>query len=256
VADAVQARVVPGGAVPARSRKAWLVLFVAAGFGAVLISPYVLLDMHSSRVAVSSEAHYDVLVVHMFAACIALVLGPWQFIPWIRARRRLHRTIGRVYLMVGVVPAAIAAVPVALLSGRLLTAIGLTIPAVLWLVTGALAYRAVRRQDYSSHQDWMTRNYALTFLAVTSRILVPVLLLGGIAFAGANVSAVRHDATSMIPVGQLLGWMVNLVVAEILIRRRHARAAVGGRGPAPITASASDPAAGGDAVCAKRIEEG
>ena len=79
---------------------------------------------------------------------LALVLGPLQFVPAIRARRRVHRTIGRTYLLGGVLPSALAAVPVALLSGRLVTQIGLTIPAVLWLVTGALAYRAARRRDY------------------------------------------------------------------------------------------------------------
>ncbi|RZS45043.1 putative membrane protein DUF2306 [Herbihabitans rhizosphaerae] len=69
---------------------------------------------------------------------------------------------------------ALTAGPVALLSGRLITQIGLTIPAVLWLVTGTLAYRAARRHDYAHHQNRMTRNYALTLLAVTSRILARI----------------------------------------------------------------------------------
>lgn len=208
---------------PGGSRKTWLMWIAAVVFGAVLISPYLLLDIHDSRVAVSSEAHYGVLVVHIFAACIALVLGPLQFIPRIRARRQIHRAIGRAYLMAGVCPAATAAVPVALLSGRPLTEVGLTIPAVLWLVTGAFAYRAARHHDYNSHRDWMTRNYALTFLAVTSRVLVPILVLAEIMFTDTNFSAARHNVTSMIPVGQILGWIVNLVVAEVLIKRRRAR---------------------------------
>ena len=97
-------------------------------------------------------AHYAVLVAHIFPACIALVLGPLQFIPTVRARRQIHRTIGRLYLFAGVLPAALAAVPVALLSGRLVTEIGLTIPAILWLITGTLAYQAARRHDYTSHR--------------------------------------------------------------------------------------------------------
>jgi len=198
-------------------------LAVATIFGAVLTGPYVLLDIDSSRVAVTSHAHYAVLVTHIFAACLALVLGPLQFIPAIRARRQIHRTIGRFYLFAGVLPAAIAAIPVALLSDRLVTKIGLTIPAILWLITGTLAYRAARRHDYTSHQNWMMRNYALTFLAVTSRILVPLLLLAKVSFTGASGSSVARDVPSMISVGQVLGWIVNLIAAEALIRRRRSR---------------------------------
>ena len=210
----------------ASARKAWLMLIVAVAIGAVLISPYLLLNINSSRVAVTSEANYAVLVGHIFAACIALVLGPLQFIPTVRARRQLHRRIGRLYLFAGVMPAAIAAVPVALLSDRLVTEIGLTIPAVLWLITGTFAYQAARRHDYTSHRNWMMRNYALTFLAVTSRILVPLLLLAEIPFTGASVKSLGHNAASMIPVGQVLGWIANLAAAEALIRRRRSRTTV------------------------------
>ncbi|WP_210747036.1 DUF2306 domain-containing protein [Nocardia speluncae] len=44
---------------------------------------------------------------------------------------------------------------------------------MLWLVTGYLACRSARRRDFERHRKWMMRNYALTFLAVTSRILCP-----------------------------------------------------------------------------------
>jgi len=205
--------------IPRSARKVWLMFTVATIFGTVLVSPYLLLDINDSRLDVSGEAHYALLVAHVFTAFIALVLGPLQFIPAIRARRQVHRTIGRVYLLAGVLPSALAAVPVALLSGRLITQLGLTIPAVLWLVTGALAYRAARRHDYAQHRNWMMRNYALTFLAVTSRVLVPLLLLAQIPFA-TSADCIRDSALSMIPIGEALGWMVNLIAAEILIRRR------------------------------------
>ncbi|MGI5487713.1 DUF2306 domain-containing protein [Microtetraspora malaysiensis] len=220
--------VVIGRAKPARARKIWLMLIVAAGFGAVLISPYLGLDSGSSRLDVTSEWYYYLLVAHVFTALVALVLGPLQFIPAIRARRRVHRTIGRCYLLAGVLPSALAAVPVALLSGRVITQIGLTIPAVLWLITGGLAVRAARRRDFVRHRHWMMRNYALTFLAVTSRILVPLFLLAQIPFSGTGgAGSLAAGAQSMIPIGQALGWVVNLIVAEILIRRS-------GRPPSPL----------------------
>ncbi|MCW3819662.1 DUF2306 domain-containing protein [Micromonospora sp. DR5-3] len=130
------------------------------------------------------------------------------------------RSIGRVYLLGGVLPAAVTAVPVAAWSGRLLTQIGLITAAVLWLITGWLAYRSARRHDFTGHRDWMMRNYALTFLAVTARLLVPLILLLRAAFAGDHAGPLAENSTAMIPVGQTAGWIVNLAIAEALIRRQ------------------------------------
>jgi uncharacterized membrane protein len=202
-----------------RRRAAWLMFIVAIGFGLVLGSPYTGLDVEDSRVEVAGGPHYAVLVVHIFTAAVALVVGPLQFIAAVRAHRRTHRALGRIYLLAGVLPAALTAIPVALWSGRPLTQVSLTTAAVLWLVTGGLAYRAARRRDIPAHQRWMRRNYALTFLAVTSRILVPLLLLAWIPFGGPSAGSIGEHATEMIPIGQTLGWVLNLVVAETLIRR-------------------------------------
>jgi uncharacterized membrane protein len=186
-----------------------LLLIVAIVVAAVLTFPYVSLDVGKSRLAVPGGLHYAVLVVHVFTAAVALVLGPLQFM----RRVRIHRMLGRVYLLGGVIPAAVTAIPVAVWSGQTLTQVGLISAAVLWLVTGGLAYRAARRRDFRGHRAWMMRNYALTFLAVTARMLVPLLLLARVAVGG------TADVAGMIPVGQTLGWMINLIVAEVLIRR-------------------------------------
>ncbi len=205
-------------------RTAWPVFIVATVFALVLIFPYLSLDIDNSRLEVSGSLHYYVLVAHIFTATVALVLGPLQFVPKIRARRRIHRTIGRTYLLAGVLPSALATIPVALWSGRLTTQLGLITAAVLWLITGGLAYRAARRRDFVNHRNWMMRNYALTFLAVTSRVLVPVMLLAQIPFGTVEAGAIGEKATSMIPIGQTVGWIVNLAVVEAVIRsRRRAR---------------------------------
>jgi uncharacterized membrane protein len=220
-----------------RNRKAWLVLAVAIVFTAVLTYPYLGLDIENSRLDVRGELHYAVLVVHIFTAAVALVLGPLQFVPRIRAHKRIHRTIGKCYLGIGVLPSALTTIPVAILSGRLLTQIGLISAAILWLLTGGLAYRAARRRDFATHRDWMLRNYALTFLAVTARILVPLLLVVQIPFGSAAPGQIGERATSMIPVGQTLGWIVNLAVAEAVIRRRRRPKTTSAPGSSPEGAS-------------------
>jgi len=194
---------------------------VAIIVSVVLIFPYLSLDIDNSRLEVSGSLHYYVLVAHIFTAAVALVLGPAQFIAKVRSRRRLHRTLGRIYLLAGVLPSGLTTIPVAIWSGRLLTQIGLTTAAVLWLVTGGLAYRAARRRDFLHHRNWMMRNYALTFLAVTSRILVPLLLLAQIPFGTVDAGSIAEKAGTMIPIGQTVGWIINLIVVEIVIRSRR-----------------------------------
>lgn len=199
-------------------------LAVAVVVSLVLVAPYLSLDVADSRLEVGGGLHYGVLVGHIFTAAVALVLGPLQFLARVRARRRLHRVIGRVYLLGGVVPSAVTAIPVALWSGRPLTQVGLTVAAVLWLVSAGLAYRAVRRRDFAAHREWMMRNYALTFLAVTARIVVPVMLLALVLVRGIDADRIEETVAGLIPLGQSLGWMINLAVAEVLIRRKPARA--------------------------------
>lgn len=67
----------------------------------------------------------------------------------------------------------------------------------------------------------MMRNYALTFLAVTARILVPLLLFVQIPFGTVAAGRIGEQAPSMIPVGQTLAWIINLAVIEAVIRRRR-----------------------------------
>ncbi|MGI5126774.1 DUF2306 domain-containing protein [Pseudonocardia sp. CA-107938] len=211
------------------TRSAWTLLGLGLVVGSTAIYPYVRLDSTAGRLAVSDELHYALLVGHVFTAMVALVLGPLQFVPAIRAHRRWHRRIGRVYVA-AVVLAGVLAIPVALLSDRLLTQVGLTIPAVGWLVTAGLAVRAIRRGDVEAHRSWMTRNYALTFLAVTARLLVPLMLLAVLPFTGGSLAALAGAIPSAIPAGQVLGWVIDLAVAEALIRRRRARH----RNPVPM----------------------
>jgi hypothetical protein len=208
-----------------RPRRIWLMLLVAVVAGAVMAAPYAL---GSSRIEVDGGLHHALLVAHIFTATVALVLGPLQFVPAIRARRRWHRRIGHTYLLAGVLPSGLAAVPVALLSGRLVTQVGLVVVAVMWLTTAGLAVHAIRRGDVATHRAWMTRNYALTFLAVTARIVVPVLLLTGLATGAIAPADAPAAVSSLIPVGQVLGCVLNLAVAEVLIRRaRRGRPASG-----------------------------
>ena len=190
----------------------------------VLLYPYLSLDPDRSRISVTTDLHYVGLVVHIFCAAIALLLGLVQLVPRVRARRILHRRLGRVFLGVGAVAFGLTGIPLALTTPNgTVTRYGILVPAMGWLVCAALGWSAIRGGRLAAHRAWMIRTYALTFFALTTRLLVPVLLALQLPFqADRSPDAVRELVERTIPYGQWLGWIINLAVAECAIRRFRA----------------------------------
>jgi len=85
-----------------------------------------------------------------------------------------------------------------------------------------LGLAAIRRRDVPTHRAWMTRAYALALGAGTQAFTQ------GIGPALFGTSPLTND----LSLGA--GWIINLAIAEILIRRYsgHRRARRGG-GPLP-----------------------
>jgi uncharacterized membrane protein len=147
------------------------------------------------------------LFVHAGLASTALLTGPWQFLPRLRARvPRLHRWLGRVYIFCCVVGG----------SGGLLLASGSTagpiaragfgLLAVIWLLVNLQGLRLAMTGRYAEHRRWMIRSFALTFGAVLLRIYIPISQMMGIEFMMA------YRAISW------LAWVPNLVAAELYLR--------------------------------------
>jgi hypothetical protein len=143
------------------------------------------------------------------------VLGAFQFSPGIRGRHpRWHRYAGRILVPIGLVAAlsgmwmaltyAIVPADTALLhSFRLLAGTGMAASLV-------LGYLAIRRWDVETHQGWMRRAYALGQGAGTQAITqLPIILLFG-PLGGTSLALAMGGA-----------WLINLAVAEWLIRRRR-----------------------------------
>jgi uncharacterized membrane protein len=167
------------------------------------------------------EAHRAGIYLHIFAAAVALVLGPFQFSVRLRTTRpALHRWLGRFYLGIGVLIGGLAGLYMAFHAfGGLTARLGFGGLAIAWLYTGLRAYRAIRARDVACHRRWMVRNFALSFAAVTLRLWLPSAMVSGIPFENAY------------PVIAWLCWVPNLVAAEILFnqapRRPIGRRAVG-----------------------------
>ncbi len=156
----------------------------------------------------SFETQRLALYTHVFASAVALALGPFQFSSRLRAiYPRLHRWSGRLYLGIGVLVGGLAGLYMAAHAfGGPAARLGFAALAVGWLYTGLRAYLAIRDRQIESHRRWMTRNFALTFAAVTLRLWLPGAMASGIAFELAYA------------VIAWLSWVPNLLVAERINR--------------------------------------
>jgi uncharacterized membrane protein len=160
--------------------------------------------------------------VHVVSAGISLAVGPFQFARTIRRRyRAVHRWTGRTYAVSIAFASVSGLVMAAFSTAAFVGFFGFGTLAVLWGWTTWRGYRAARERDFPSHQAWMIRSFALTFAAVTLRSWLGVLILFqlaiGVGGPEPDVDRLFDDAYAAVP---FLCWLPNIVVAELLIRRR------------------------------------
>lgn len=145
---------------------------------------------------------------HVLGGGTILIIGGFQFIASIRARRiAVHRWTGRAYL-VGVLLGGVGGAVLAFgADGGPVARVGFGLLAIVWLTSGTLAFRAVRRGDLTGHRLWVSRNYALAFAAVTLRIQLPILQ-GGFGL----------DFDAAYPIVAWLSWVPNLILVDWWLR--------------------------------------
>jgi uncharacterized membrane protein len=157
------------------------------------------------------------LVVHAVAASTALILGPTQFLPRLRAKAPgFHRWTGRTYVCACLVGGASGLLLAAGTDAGPLAQAGFATLAVAWIVANVQAWRLALAGRYAEHRRWMVRSFAMTFAAVTLRVYLPF---------GAMLA---HDFMAAYRAIAWLSWVPNLIVAEIYLRRPHAARRAGG----------------------------
>jgi uncharacterized membrane protein YozB (DUF420 family) len=166
------------------------------------------------------------VVAHVVGGTLYAVLGAFQFPTALRRQRRnWHRRMGRVLVPLGLC-AALSGLWLTLFyprlhhSGALLAAIRLTFGSAM-VASLVIAFVAIRRRDVVRHRKWMIRAYALG-LGVATQIFT--LGFGEPVFGSGELSTALLIA---------LGWVINLAVAEWVIRRGFRQPPVRGAGVVP-----------------------
>jgi hypothetical protein len=144
------------------------------------------------------------LWTHLAGGALTVVLGPLQFLTrWPRAYPRLHRWMGRVYL-VGMLIACTGATGLIATSPaplQIRTAFAST--ALAWLTTALIALISIHRGRMMPHRRWMIRNYLVTLSPITFRILLHAQLAMGLA-----------PSPAMIATLLWLSWLFPLLAYE------------------------------------------
>lgn len=181
-----------------------LALAVAAYAFTFLYRPFETGNVFATQFAISG---IDV-PLHFFIAGLSLVLAPIQLSSALRRRLpAMHRFLGWLYT-VSVLVGSITGFSLALSAqGGIPSRVSFIAMSLMWpLFTGLAIWRAIVG-DYAAHRRWMFRSVALTYSAVTLRLVL------GIGFGALQLP--------FIPVyiaAAWLGWTINLAVCELLLR--------------------------------------
>ena len=153
------------------------------------------------------------LYTHVVLSILALVMGPFQFHTSLRNKHpKIHRWTGRIYLFGGILLGGLGGLYLAQFSfAGLGSRLGFSTQSILLLFTGLMAYRNIRRGQIQSHREWMMRNYALIFGAVTLRIYIRIFFSMGL------------ELPDFHAINAWLCWIPNLLFVEWLIYRLRAR---------------------------------
>jgi uncharacterized membrane protein len=152
--------------------------------------------------------------VHVYASLWVLLAGFTQFSGQIQSYYpRLHRTFGYIY----VTDVLLITGPAGLLmgvyaNGGLPSQIAFVMLATLWITLTAIALVKAKQGDFTAHRNFMIRSYALTLSALTLR-----------AWKWAITNTVELPPMDVYRAVAWLGWVPNIIAAELLIRTYYAR---------------------------------
>jgi uncharacterized membrane protein len=157
--------------------------------------------------------------IHVYASLWVLLAGFTQFSRNIQRKNpRLHRIMGYIY----VTDVLLVTGPAGLLmgfyaNGGLPSRIAFVLLALLWIFFTAMALIKARQKNFKAHRRYMIRSYALTLSALTLRAW---------KWGITNTAGYYHIELSPQDVYRTvawLGWTLNLLIAEGLIRTKFYR---------------------------------
>lgn len=202
----IKVRFLPKGAITRLGAAIWVLAGTAVAIYAFV---YLYLSGYGGRfTAQFAISGYDV-PLHFFFSGWALLIAPLQLVSAIRRRRpSWHRVIGGTYAA-AVLIGSLAGLSLAFKAqGGPAARAAFVILALLWAAVTIMGlYRAIAC-DIEGHCRWMIRSVALTYAAVTLRLVLFGGVVMGWPFRPVYIAAAW------------LCWTLNLLVCELCLRYR------------------------------------
>lgn len=152
------------------------------------------------------------LIGHLSGGIIAILIGPFQFIPKFRNRYlKTHRLLGKIYLLSIIVGSSCAFYMSIMVSPRVNMAwsIALFFLGLPWIISALMAYRMVRLKRIPQHREWMIRSYVITFGFAIFRILND---------EWDYMTQIMPTFPERGPTIVWLAWAVPLFITEVLLQ--------------------------------------
>ena len=146
--------------------------------------------------------------LHFFLGGLALVLAPLQLSAGLRRRwPAWHRLSG--WLYVGcVLIGSISGLTLAMhAQGGVPSRMSFVLMSLLWPCLTAVGIQRAIVGDIASHRRWMCRSVALTYSAVTLRLIL-----------GIGTGVLHLPFITVYIAAAWLGWSINLMVCEVMLR--------------------------------------
>ncbi len=197
---------------PRLTKALWLTGAVSSVLIAAVSYRYLVPAIPAPTALTSNPMAHPWLWVHATLAATALLAGPWQFLPRLRARwPRVHRWLGRVYIFACLTGGVAGLLLASGSTAGPIARAGFGLLAVIWIGVNAQGFRLALARRFAEHREWMIRSLALTFGAVTLRVYMPM-------------AAVMHlDPLASYQAIAWLAWVPNLILAELYIRGQFAQ---------------------------------
>jgi uncharacterized membrane protein len=163
--------------------------------------------LHLKQFAVKTGFYLPAFYAHIFGASVILMAGFFQFSKWVYTNRKLHRTLGKIYVFGVLFFAAPGAYVMTFFIHRG-TGVFLSflIQNTLWVIFTINAFLLIRKGQIDKHIRMMRRSYALAFAAVTLRFYIWLFTVFG--------NGVGFENNYLIIA--LLSWVPNLLLVEII----------------------------------------
>lgn len=162
------------------------------------------------QMALLEPFYFESFYAHVYSSMFALIAGFTQFSGKLRRDHKgLHRAMGYVYILVVLVFSGPTGLYMGVYAnGGWTSQLAFVLLAILWWLFTFLALKSAWKRDFQGHEKWMIRSYALTLSAITLRLWKWGIV---VVFEPRPMDVYRWVAW--------LGWVVNLCVAEVIIRR-------------------------------------